>query len=423
MPYSSSCRTIVLSLLLGGAVLGPVKVTTADEVSAEAKLAVLKLAGEPLSIKDLAPKPISPDGNAATFLAQAAADLQAVEQTVGTAIDALGFEDQSEFAFQARTTEQVQRVLREAFAEHRQTISLLVKAAHCRGYAPQLNYDQPVDIFTPQYLDTMQDVRRPIRVLNYHVTMLLNDGQGEEALESCLTMFRLCRHFDSRPLVIGFLVNQAVRGVAIHASAVALQSGLLPEGAREAFEAELARHDVEGAFRHALSNERAWGIDLFKQRMQGNALPLLDVAVTPDDLRDYLEVIEQLDKLASQPYDKIHAWPAARPLAFAQDALPGLRAAAEIKTETVALLRCLRVLNELTHTFPGGVKQNPTGQLELPEDSFVDPYNDHALRFRYTAGGWLIYSVGSNGQDDGGKIDSRIDGARLDVGLGPRETK
>jgi hypothetical protein len=56
-------------------------------------------------------------------------------------------------------------------------------------------------------------------------------------------------------------------------------------------------------------------------------------------------------------------------------------------------------------------------KLGLPKDATIDPFTGSPLHLRKTAGGWIIYSNGSNLADDGGRLEDL-----KDVGIGPVRT-
>jgi hypothetical protein len=79
-------------------------------------------------------------------------------------------------------------------------------------------------------------------------------------------------------------------------------------------------------------------------------------------------------------------------------------------------IRALRVLNAMqTHVLAGSNEIPKLSELGLPANTTTDPFNGQPLHVKKTAQGWLIYSVGRNLRDDGGKLDDP-DG---DVGVGP----
>ncbi len=77
--------------------------------------------------------------------------------------------------------------------------------------------------------------------------------------------------------------------------------------------------------------------------------------------------------------------------------------------------RSLRILSALqVRVPPGGDKVPQLNDLGLPAEATIDPFNGPPLRVEKVPEGWMVYSVGSNGVDDGGKLDQRTD-----VGVGP----
>ena len=66
---------------------------------------------------------------------------------------------------------------------------------------------------------------------------------------------------------------------------------------------------------------------------------------------------------------------------------------------------------------PVGTDATPKlSELGLPTETTTDPFNGELLHAEKTRQGWLIYSVGRNYRDDGGKLDDPSDG---DIGVGP----
>jgi hypothetical protein len=65
------------------------------------------------------------------------------------------------------------------------------------------------------------------------------------------------------------------------------------------------------------------------------------------------------------------------------------------------------VLNALQRADePGGSKEPDLADLGLAPDIVLDPFTGERLRVKKLPEGWLIYSVGSDEQDDGGKTDT-----------------
>ena len=96
---------------------------------------------------------------------------------------------------------------------------------------------------------------------------------------------------------------------------------------------------------------------------------------------------------------------------------PQLKAAYAATTRAKSAIRSLRVLNALeTHVAAGSDTAPKLTDLGLPAEAITDPFNGELLHVKRMPQGWLVYSVGPNLQDNGGKIDDPNNG---DVGVGP----
>ena len=60
--------------------------------------------------------------------------------------------------------------------------------------------------------------------------------------------------------------------------------------------------------------------------------------------------------------------------------------------------------------------RSPGSKQILPVETTTDPFNGEPLRVKKMPKGWLVYSVGPNLQDDGGKLGDVDHG---DIGVGP----
>jgi hypothetical protein len=386
----------------------------------EASLAELRNANVPMSLAALKRAPPLPDNNAATYLRRAASQLEAIESAVSPAIDALSEAEQRRYLDTGHTTDSLQQTMQRAFAEHVEAVPLLFQAAAAPDYDPQINYDQDQQVFLDEYGSASQEVRQPIRVLDYYVMMLLNEGKQAAALDTCVAMFKLCRHFDSRPLLIGYLVNLAVRQVTTHATDLALRAGPLPRDAHAKLETELGKHDLDAILQRAIETERAYGIQAF-DKLPDNGSEYLSTPMGKNDLADYIELLDGTEQQIGAPYAIGVEWVRGQRLGpMAQGMIPAVQASLEAGTRTRAQLNCLRMLNTLVERFPTEPVKGPAiADLGLPAAVWEDPYTGKQLRFRFEPGGWLVYSVGANQRDDGGKVKSFVDGGFEDVGLQP----
>jgi hypothetical protein len=254
------------------------------------------------------------------------------------------------------------------------------------------------------------------QALHDQMLVQLADGTREEALESCLTMFRLARLFDAGPPAIGHFLAAAVRSEAAQDANRVLQSGPLSESAHAALEAELALHDIWKVFRQEVRQTRVYNVQSFAAQPRGPLGLRRDwLPWVRQDRCNLLDLFERAIVTDPLPYSK---W---------RDEID---AAGELGTETgaeretvlylhqsaahqLALLRSLRMLNAILTRGPEAGEVD-LEELGLPAEAMIDPFTDKPLIVKRLPEGWLVYSIGSNLYDDRGAVD-----AGIDVGVGP----
>jgi hypothetical protein len=262
-------------------------------------------------------------------------------------------------------------------------------------------------------------LRSAARILKARALLLKSEGKLDEALQQCILTLQLARHFNREPMIVNYLVGVACRGSAIDTANQVLRAGAVSKSVRDALEAELALHDNMEAFRWALKSERAFGMDSYRAIPARNWWPIR--AMWDSDQAAYLDVIDQQLKLTSQPYSQVAIatpGPAAgsRRAVLAQLAEPAILAGRAAADANRAAIRCLRVLNALQGREQQDAAVEPKlSDLGLPAEATTDPFTGEPLKLKRVPAGWLVYSVGQNLTDDGGKLDDR----RTDVGVGP----
>ena len=380
----------------------------------EEKLAALRADGDPLSLADLAREPIPPEKNAAVFLRRAMSDLEGMEKEWTDVYASEGYES-------GRLSESELKTIRSTLETYPKVVPLLEQAAACPDYDPQVDYTVAPQAFLEEHLDRISDPRSAARVLRARVLLLLSQGEREQALRTCITMFRLCHHFDQEPMVVGYLVSLACRRIAVEATNLVLRAGPLSKDSRQVLEAELALHDGAQAYQHALKTERAYGLDSFRT-MPGRNFWLASRALWNDATCYYLDMIDRQVAAVSRPYSELVATtpaPARHRIGFrvlADLAEPAMAAGRQAMERTTARIRCLRVLNALqARPEQAGAETPKLSDLGLPADATTDPFTGKPLHLKKLPAGWLVYSVGKDLKDDGGDLSED-----RDVGVGPR---
>lgn len=377
----------------------------------ESRLQTIRDAGDPLCLADLAREPIPPEENAAVYYRRAKEDVQAISKEL-IAVRSEGWSDGPVSLEYLQTVER-------AMSAYPEVISLVRKAADCSDYYSDADDRVTSTEFTTVGLEELQSSRRVADYLRDRSLMLMAKGNRDEALEACILGFQLARHLDREPALVACLVTLAIRGTGIMAANRVLRSGPVADSTRDALNAELVRHDLTESYRHALITERAFGLSAYNDMNLGRFWPAR--GFWNNTTVYYIDVMDSQLALASKPYHQVlQAGPAtiSRPVSpwtvLADMVLPAVHAAREATERSRAMMRCLRTLNVVTRLEQQGVEVTGFGDLKLPEEETIDPFTGKPLVMKKLADGWVIYSVGKNLKDDGGKVDDQSD-----VGLGP----
>jgi hypothetical protein len=405
---------IILGGLLGIGLIANALFVWSTDTRLERQLAEIRAAGDPIALADLTPAPVPPEENAATYLRRAEADVEAIDKetaNVRSAADYPGFllplEDQ--------------KVVKAAFLAHAGVFPLLKQAADCPGNDPGLDYTLSAQEFLSMSLSDLNKVRQPARVLRHRANLLLAEGKRDEVVRTSLMIFRLARH--QNPMFVGYLMALAVRGYAIESAAEALQTGPVSKELQKALDDELAIQERMDGFTWALKSERAFAIESFRDlvplrsfwlisrgfwnRQESGCVDLYSILIAlADDPRPDREIERTIES-------KISATPRIASALMGPGLKPFFQSVARVR----ARIRALRVLNAVhTRVLAGNNEIPKLTDFGLPRETTTDPFTGEPLHVKRTPQGWLIYSVGPNYQDDGGKLD---DPAKGDIGIGP----
>jgi hypothetical protein len=384
----------------------------------ERQLADIKAAGDPLTLADLAPKPIPPEKNAAAYFRQATSEETALENEIEQWIEAqpefgLYLAEMLQFSKEQVIPEKMHKAMKAIYAAHPNLVPSLEKAVECPDYDAQLDYSTPPEQLTAQLLPIVQNARGITRVFAYRARLAAIDGNCDEAARMALATFKLTRHIERNPSLVSYLVALAIRSMAAEEANFALQTGPLSKELRQALDAELANQERIDGYVWAIKSGRAYEIDSF------NRFPLRNF---------WLYSRGRWNRKESQYLDAAASYlalpPDGRPSKPVVDDLYSLAATHSAMTKVRAMVRCLRVLNALQiHVQAGNGEAPKLIDLGLPAETTADPYltdpqtrANPPLHVKKTSRGWIVYSVGPNGQDDGGMLEDPRNG---DIGVGP----
>jgi hypothetical protein len=389
------------------------------DIRLERQLAAIRAAGDPVSLTDLARKPIPPEKNAATYLRQAEAEVRAINDEVYS---------NDSFASWVKRWEpghlmppEGLKLVKKSLESHPKVIPLLERAAACPDYDAQLDYTHTTEDFLKDLLPRAQGFRAFVRVAEWRAHLLISEGKRDDAVRSALLLFRLADHFNRNPTLVAFLVAITVRGIAIHTIKLSLQNGPVATKVRAALDAELAHQErmegLAGMLKSTLPDTLE-DID----RLPGRRFWFISRGVRNMQESAYLKVFSKLtalggDSASSGKFEQTLA--EGKKLGLDPQLCPSFNGTYQAITRARAEIRCLRVLNALQDRVPAGSEAAvKLSELGLPAETITDPFiaTGDPLHVKKLPQGWLVYSVGPNSRDDGGKLSAGNDG---DVGVGP----
>jgi hypothetical protein len=417
---------VILCALVAIALIANAVFVWITDARLERQLAAIRAAGDPLTLAELEPKPIPPEQNAATYLAKAELEVTAIQNEIGQWIDAE--KDRGLWLYFSEKHPMPRKMyvaVKAIYAAHPKVIDVLKQAADAPDYEAQLDYSLPPDQFMDRICSVIQGLRSDSRALQYRAPVLVLDGDCEEAVRTALAIFRLARRAERTPTLTGYLVAVTLQGMGVACANMALQAGPVSPEIRRALDAELAVQERMEGFAWAIKSDRAFGLDSFRgfplrgfwlysrghwNRYESEYLDMMDAFLTlARNPRPYREMERSLQKVKANISQTTGT--------FAGLLFPALQASHHAVTRTRAMIRCLRVLNALQSHVPAGSDVVPKlAELGLPAATTTDPFTGEPLHVKKLPQGWLVYSVGSNYKDDGGKLEHPM---LSDVGVGP----
>ena len=346
----------------------------------ERRLAQLREDGNPVSLADLAPEPVPPQDNAATYLARVnddAAKLFAELEPI------LYRED---FNVREGLTPDELAAAEEAFQAYPQVLPALEQAANAKSHAWPLDDTQSPTDFLEDYLEVTGDWRTFARVFHCRARYLAASGKPDQAIEVYLQQLRLAR-LQSRELVMaGFLANMPIRQIAIEGINDVLQTAAIDPETYASIEKELARHDSFDSFVRMLRAERVFGIESFGQ------FPYVLVS----QWMEYLDYMQNQIDIGARPMsemeDQSRKWNGTLTALI----VPAIESLRNAMNRVRGLSRGVRIVNALV----AQDVQDPAidlTTLDLPPETLVNPFSGEPLKHEKTELGW---KVGGDDKDD-----------------------
>jgi len=356
----------------------------------EQRLAAIREAGDPVSLADLQPDPVPPQGNAATYLARVSDDAD----KLWIELDPILY--RVDLNAREKVTPEELAAVEEAFAAYPQVLAAMEQAAGAKTHVWPFDYSQSHTEFSEAFIDVTQRWRTFARLFHCRAVYLAVTDRPDEAVEVYLQLLRLARLQSEEPLLmVGLLVNIAVRQTAIAGLNDLLQTATLSPETYAAIDRELAHHDSLDRFVPMLKAERVYGIESFAQFPQ----------VFVSQWIEYLDVMEDLIAEGDRPVYEVTEPDESAYGTLTALVIPSIVASRAAANRDVALVRGVRIVNALQ----AQQMDDPAVDLStlgLPPETLIDPFSGQPLKHEKTELGWKI----SNHDDvDNGKTKVTVE--------------
>lgn len=318
-------------------------------------------------------------------------------------------------------------------ADNQQALELLHKAAaikHCR-------YPVDLSLGHETQMPYIRDIKRGAQLLSLEAVLHSEDNKSRLAARSVTSIFGIANSLAKEPLPISQLVCTACQGLAISSLERIVNRAEFTDEQLVKLTQTVSNAEDLSTMSWAFAGERCWGISMLKNpaslSLEGDykipsalilelykALGLADrdAVIYLDLMNDYMETIQlplhQRQRAAGTIEAKLKATLKNHILlyvimpAFSRFLTINISSIAHLRTARVALAvqRYRLVTGNLPDTLADLV---PTYLDTVPKD----PFDGRSLRYEKLETGFVVYSIGLDGIDDGGK-------ERLQTGKGKK---
>jgi hypothetical protein len=426
---------VLLAIVIAGGVVDGVA-TLYYGARVKTRLEALRAAGKPLLGRDIAPKPVPPNDNAAPLYLAVDEIVKLhnpgrtngnapTEQPVDVPREEVGYSrynwnDPEDLAVLARYVQKDQRAL-----------DLLRDATSRPAAVFDVDWDQGLETLLPHYAK----LRLVSRFVAAAAVVAAHQGNQAEALDRVRMGFVVARHTSGDPALIGQFVANSADSIMRRAAEYVLAQGPVPEEAARRLAEELQRVDYPQRYVVAMQTERVLGLDAFSRAKRGQdvqalvgdegpggswleglyvwAYPgLLRPVLYADELQ-YLRYMDELERRGSLPLRgraTARTPEDGRPLAphwaiITRLVVPPV-SRADLRLESALAQRRLlqtalglQVYRQRYGRYPSALAELRAMGWVVPTDNFTG----QDFLYRRRGAGYLLYSVGPNLKDDGGQ--------------------
>jgi hypothetical protein len=325
--------------------------------------------------------------------------------------------------YQSASPEQYAEALPAELAANEEALAELRRAA-------AMEWLYPTPPKADQLYPELSKLRYLVRLSLKEAEVQAQRGQAEPPLQNCLQMLQVGTKVSRGGAGITYLVGRALLAMSMRSLKQVITSGKLPQDTFAALPEQLAKleaqqtplreviamdYQFQGPATLELAPKDFW--ELMGGSPSGPIQAMLRLpgakAVTRKFIADRLPPLMRYDaelaRLSTKPYPEIRGEIPEPPEGVAPvDALvlapfPAKvlvrQADLQAQWRGVRLMAALELYRQRQGDYPARLEQLP----DVPAEDLQDPFSGNRLIYRREGGSYVLYSVGENGQDDGGK--------------------
>jgi type II secretory pathway pseudopilin PulG len=323
-------------------------------------------------------------------------------------------------------TEETKAVVTQYLADNQKALELLYKGAAIEHSRYPVDLGKGFEALMPH----LSDLRTGARMLELEAILHAENGKPEKVVDSIESTFGLARSLSREPILVSQLVRIACQALAVSALEHAINRTEFTDEQLVKFSQILVNAEGTSAMSRAFVGERCAGLSIFKtpssqtlKLINGGSSPLgvvgialykfagladMDAAIYLDIMNDYVEIFklpsEQRRKAADAADTRFEK--TSRIHVLLHIIMPALSRVTTIDVRGIAQLRTARAALAIErYRLAAGKLPDTLAELVPAYLDAVpkDPFDGKDLRYKKLEPGFVVYSIGEDGSDDGGK--------------------
>jgi len=321
-------------------------------------------------------------------------------------------------------------LITQYLTDNQRALELLHKGAAVEHSRYPIDLSKGFEALMPD----LSNIRDGAKLLNLEAILHTENGKPEKVVDSITSTFGLARSISKEPILVSQLVRIACQSLAVSTLEHAINRTEFTDEQLVSLIGTLVNAEDLSAMTRAFAGERCAGHSIFKmpavqipRLADGGSSPLsvvaialyrfagladMDAIVYLDIMGDYIESFKLPPEQQQEAAGAVNARfeKTSRIHVLLHIIMPALSRVISIDVRTVAQLRTAQAgLAVQGYRLAAGRLPDTLAELVPTYLDAVpkDPFDGKDLRYKKLEAGFVIYSIGEDGNDDGGKEKPR----------------